>query len=114
MRSGRVEVSPRRGRARGWPVLRDLGAMAAVQQEFFLSLTPAEGTLEVWIEGDGSRRDGVDLEILGGDDLATACADGGLQRCVGYRYDEARNSVFFGDYAPPRGAEVYAVYVPID
>ena len=96
------------------PVLGDLGAMAALQQEFFLSLTPAEGSLEVWIEGDGSRRDGVDLETLGGDDLATACADEGLQRCVGYRYDEARNSVFFADYAPPRGAEVYAVYVPID
>ena len=46
--------------------------------------------------------------------FATACADGGLQRCVGYRYDEARNSVFFEDYSPPRGAEVYAVYVPID
>lgn len=92
------------------PVLDDLGAATSLVVELMLEDEPVPGTLEVWVEGDGDRRDGVEVDELGDGELETVCDELGRQRCVTYAYDEERNSISFVDYELPPGATAYASY----
>lgn len=91
------------------PFLEELGLAASGQrQEFFLSEVPDPATLQVAVVSPFRRWRGVPVTDLA--EVETACAAAGATDCVGYRYDDVRNSVVLLNFVPGRLAEVRLRY----
>lgn len=95
-----------------YPVLEALGLQAAgLRDEYFLSEIPVPGSIELWVDDEGGRRDGIDqASLVEGDVLADVCQARDLRRCFEYAYDAVRNAVRTIDYLPAPNADIHIRY----
>ncbi|MCB9663418.1 MAG: VWA domain-containing protein [Alphaproteobacteria bacterium] len=95
------------------PVLDQLGLQAAgLRDEYFLSEVPVPGTISVWLDDQGQRWEGIDLDTKPPKPTLAQVCDKRHEhtRCFGFVYDSQRNSIEMPDFIPPALSDVSIDY----
>jgi hypothetical protein len=91
-------------------LLEDLGLQAAgLKREYFLSEVPVPDSIEVWVNDEGYRYDGIPQALVdGGATIENDCPspDG----CFPFEYDQFRNSIIMRNFIPSPLAEINVRY----